>query len=351
MRFLIILLLIVFPFGQLLRFDMGSGVTIHLNDIVVAAIGGLGIFGVIKKYPFWVGVMILSLVVNAGHYRTTELAVASLYIIRWVAYAGLYFVFKEFPKAEKDLVKNGLLIDVLIIAVVGIGQFIFLPDVSFLAASNWDGHYYRLISTFLDPGFTGAILVFGIIILFFLQSPAIALVYLALMLTFSRASYLMFLGTFAVVAWAKKSVRIFLIAFIVLLVTIPFLPKSTGEGTKLARENSIEARITNWRESIAIWERSPIFGVGYDAYRYVRGEKPESHSGAGADSSLLLVLATTGVVGLAVYLGVLREMWVVGRKSILFRASFLAVIVHSFFNNTLFYPWVMEWLWILLTIA
>lgn len=357
MKLLFLVLLVVFPLGQLLRVSIpGTGIVLQANDFVVASVVLFYGRKLLRDRLFyamaaWVGVMLISLVANIGRYQAQELTVAALYPIRWAAYAGLYFVFLGQSKDDKEFIKKGLLIGILFVAISGIIQFIFLPDVSFLAAANWDDHYFRLIGTFLDPGFTGAILVFGLIIFYFVKSPAIAIVYLAMMLTFSRASYLMYLVSFGIIAIARKSVRIFLLALLILLLTIPFLPKSTGEGTKLTRENSIEARINNWRESIEIWSQSPFIGVGYDAYRYVRGEKLTSHSGAGADSSLLLVLATTGIVGLTTYIWLLWQMWIRGRKSIVFMASFGAIIVHSFFNNTLFYPWVMEWLWILLAIV
>jgi len=48
-------------------------------------------------------------------------------------------------------------------------------------------------------------------------------------------------------------------------------------------------------------------------------------------------------------LGLLGKILLVSfKKSRLVFASLIAVLFHSFFNNTLFYPWVMGWLAIIL---
>jgi O-antigen ligase len=344
---MLVLLLTTFIFGQLLRVNVWPDVTIHLNDILVGIVGGIGLIRGIRKIPrawwLWAGAMILSLLVNIGQYPVKELLVSSLYLVRWLAYAGLFFALANLK--DKVLLKKGLVIVALTVAFLGIAQYLLLPDVSFLAAQNWDDHYFRLVSTFLDPGFTGIILVLGLILIF-QKLPLASVIFTALLLTYSRASYLAYLVGFTALSYFKKSVKIILVAGLILVLSIPLLPKTSGEGTKLGRENSVFARLNNWQEAVGVWQRAPVFGVGFDAYRYATGATLASHAGAGADSSLLLVLATTGIVGFLAYLNVLRWMWFRGK--LLFRVSFLAVLVHSWFNNTLFYPWAMEWLWLLL---
>ena len=108
-----------------------------------------------------------------------------------------------------------------------------------------------------------------------------------------------------------------------------------------------------------VWQTSPVVGVGFNAYRYAKYQQGilneegllESHSGAGADSSILFVLATTGVVGLMAYLNLGFNLWKYAAGNILFKTSLLGIIAHSFFNNTLFYPWAMEWLWLTLALG
>ena len=75
---------------------------------------------------------------------------------------------------------------------------------------------------------------------------------------------------------------------------------------------------------------------------------------SGSDSSLLFVFATTGIVGLMIFLYAGRVMFSsTGRAvyGIAFVSSLVAVLIHSLFLNSLFYPWVMGWMGILLAIS
>lgn len=355
MKYLVFALLLLFPLGQLGRLNF-QGQVVQVNDIAVLVVVLIWLClkrGLLPKSPLtkpllvWFMLMAASLAVNISNFSTSELLGSSLYIFRFILYAGLFFVVSDL-KTERQNILKLLQVAVLAVALAGILQFIFLPDVSFLKAYDWDDHYYRAVSTFLDPGFTGAILVLGLILNILERSRIRTLIiYLALALTYSRASYLMYLVSFAALSFYKKSAKTILIAALVLLITIPLLPKSNGEGTKLGREVSIFARLNNWQATIGVWTTAPFLGIGFNTYRYYTHIPAESHSG-GADNSLLLVLATTGTLGAAAYLYLLKRIWDLGDT--LFKVSLVGVLVHSCFNNTLFYPWVMEWLWILLAL-
>ncbi len=381
MKVYLTVLLAIFVLGQLGRINLpGNEVALPLNDL---AVGLVVLSGLITKrrliknwfyHPLFRALLVfavaivLSLFVNLPNLTIRQLAIAGLYPLRFFVYAGLYFVFKDGSREENIYLLKLFTIAILAVAILGLLQYVFIPDVSFLAQWGWDDHYYRLVGTFLDPGFTGAILALGLLMVFqgqrvlnpgrFYYWPIMAVIYMALALTYSRASYLMYLAAFAVIAFFKRSPKILVVAALVIAVTIPLLPQSTGEGTRLSRENSIYARIQNWQQSLRIWTISPVLGVGFDAYRYTREKlNPElsqslavSHAGAGADSSLLLVLATTGLVGFICFLNLLRVMWLTGRNNLIFTAGLLAILIHSWFNNTLFYPWVMEWLWLMLAV-
>lgn len=371
MKYLIILLLAIFPLGQLARLNApGTEIVLHPNDFIVAVVFFWWLWAkrknlistflsspLTKPLLLFAGAAVISLVFNLTRFSPQQLLTSALYPPRFFIYAGLYFVFSDLKSPDKKLTERWLLISLLIIAIFGLAQYVFVPNVAFLSALDWDDHYFRLIGSFLDPGFTGVVLALGVVLVFlnakklsnlttFLPLTAI---YLALALTYSRASYLMYLVSFAAISFYKKSLKIFLVASLILLITLISLPRFSGEGTRLSRENSIVARVKNWGTSIGVWRQNPIFGVGFNTYRYVIGASSQSHSG-GADSSLLLVLATTGIVGFLSYLYLLWAMWRIGKNNLLFKASFLGVLVHSWFNNTLFYPWVMEWLWILLAL-
>lgn len=344
-KYLLILLLVLFPFGQLVRFDLGSGVILHPNDVVVGIVFILSLFklkknSLLKPICFVILTMVISLLVNIKNYSIYQLIISSLYLFRWVAYAGLFFYFVDFK--NKKLIRNGLLVGVSVVAIFGLIQYLVMPDVSFLAATNWDNHYFRLVSSFLDPGFTGAILTLG---LFSSFNP---LVFIALAFTYSRAAYLMYFTGFSLLAWYKKSLKLFVVSTLVLLIAISMLPKTFGEGTKLDREASVFARFESWNTAVNLWKTSPIFGIGFDTYRYATKTVDTSHAGAGSDSSLLNILATTGIVGLFAYLYLLLKLWRTGKT--LFKVSLVAIFINSWFNNGLLYPWIMEYLYLLLVL-
>lgn len=379
MTFPLFLLIFFFPLGQLGRFQIpGSEIVIQANDLLVlffvlstiifrfsTLLEALKKDSLTKPVFLWILIMLFSLLLNVGNFSFYQLSVSSLYAFRWIIYSAIYFCLKSYPFNHRKLLFSWLILDILIIAILGLAQFTLVPDVSYLKAWHWDDHYYRVVSTFLDPGFTGIILGFGLLSLFLLTFTRFSLktflpmsvVYIAFSLTYSRASYVFYLSALAITSILRKSPIIIIIATITLFLTIQLLPKTFGEGTKLHRENSVLARIENWRTSLEIWTKSPIFGHGFNTYRYVQIKSTSptsleiinSHSAGGADSSLLLVLSTTGLIGLFIYLFLLLKIILIHRRHV-FIVSFLGgLTLHSFFNNTLFYPFVMELMWLSLS--
>jgi len=206
----------------------------------------------------------------------------------------------------------------------------------------------------------------------------VVLVFLALLFTYSRSSYLALTGGMIVLAWLRKSVKylIFpLLAFLFFGVNCFWFP-SVSEGMKLERTSTIQARWENYKQSFKIIGDHPFFGVGFNTLRFVKkdygfleNDWQEMHSGAGLDNSLLFVWATTGIVGLGVYLWM---WWKTAQNSKLkaqsynlkvktkknqrqrknfnfcLLSSIIVLFIHSFFLNSLFYPWVMVWMWVLL---
>ena len=165
----------------------------------------------------------------------------------------------------------------------------------------------------------------------------------------------------------KKWIYIWI--FIALLVLGVFiLPKNLGSaGVELWRTASVFARSDAAVQAATIFLDHPVFGIGFDTYRYAQkqyrfaaGKNWEvSHSGGGTDSSILFVLVTTGVVGLVAYgylwTQIIRRMYMLYNTdkksrvlSIIILASICAMFVNSLFINSLFYPYVMFWLWSLL---
>ncbi len=373
--------LVLFPFGQLIRLPLFSfgfpEVHLYLTDVVLFFFLFFWLiwrFLIIKrkyKAPFltkpilvFSGISLSSLLVASFRFSGLEVLISSLYLFRWLVYAGIYFVLADLKNEFKKNIFNYLIVIGFFVAVFGLIQYLLYPNLKFLEVLQWDPHFYRVAGTFLDPGFTGLILVLTLILIIKLgwdkknKKGWILMglfVFAMLVLTYSRASWLSFLVGAGAVALFKKSFRFLVLIMLFLTMGWFLVPRPSGEGGKLERTYSIEARTENYKQAFGVFQKNPLLGVGFNTYRYaqrdyglVDEEKWQlSHSAAGTDSSILFVLATTGILGLFAYLWLYLKA-LRGFKSIIITASILAVFTHSFFLNSLFYPWVMAWLWFLL---
>ena len=360
----LILLILAFSIGNVYKLNFISP-EIHVSflDITVAvlALVNFRAYLNIKSSPLFRPIAVftsfalLSLIVSGFHYGFHAQIVGLMYLVRWIVYSTFFLT-----AVKLNLPKNTLLILGLITAILGLVQYFLVPDVRGLAVIEWDLHYYRLVGTLLDPGFTGLILVFTLIFItvsnFKFKYLFWAVTYLALALTYSRSSYLAFLAGMSYIAIKRRSAKFIAGILILFAVTIYLLPRSSsGEGVKLERTNSINTRVMNWLHALTIFKDHPILGVGFNTYRYAQNEYGfetgtkwlVSHAGAGSDSSLLFIAATTGLLGLAAYLWYSRQIWILGKSNLVLSTSYLALMIHSLFLNSLFYPAVMLWITLL----
>lgn len=374
-KILLFCYLVVFPFGVLarvpVRLENFPEVNFYLADILVGGIGLVGLIGPIgkKKYKLpnlakpmivFLGITLLSLLLNIPSFEKKEIFVAGLYWLRLLAYFGLYLMANWVNWTN---LQDCLLVVGGAVAVFGFVQYFFFPDLRPWEKFGWDPHFLRLAGTFLDPNFTGIILVLSLILVFSYsklktyQYLLITIYYISLFLTYSRASFLALLIGAGVYFLREKRTKIFLGLIFVIFITIIILPKNLpSEGVKLGRIVSAEARLGSWRQALIIAKDHPLFGVGFNAYRYaqrkygfLKEDWQTSHSGAGADNSFLFILATSGSLGLLGFFGFLGKVLKISfKKSPLIFASTIAILVHSSFNNTLFYPWVLGWWMIIL---
>lgn len=360
LKILLIFLFLIFPLGQLTRLSVGK-IDFYWQDIIIGLINIIYFIIIISRRDFsfkksfsfaspvlaklvflFTIIMGLSLAVNYRNLSGEQIVIGVLYLFRWTAYAGVYFTLREIGEMGESRGKMGIrnwLIGVGVVSAgLGLIQYFVYPDLRNLSYLGYDPHKFRAFGTFFDPNFLGIIMVLTIIL--FLKKKGsgvlgilgILVSYLTLALTYSRSSYLVYFIGMTILFYAKKAWRWWLIMIAVGIMTIILLPRPAGSiGVELQREETITARIKNWQESLIIFKEHPLLGVGIKTVR--------------ADSSLFFVLATTGILGGLSYLGILGTIWRKG--NLLLKASLAAVFIHSFFNNTLFYPPVMLWLWII----
>src|SRR3989344_2541015 len=171
-RIFFLILLFLFPFGELLRFSITNDLAVSIIDIIIFSIVVLWFLFTKKKLittqPLSYGIFgfilasVFSLAINSVNYEISEFFTSFLYLLRWISYACLYF-------------------------------------------AGWDEHLYRTFSTFLDPNFAGA---FFVLYLFFIaglffkekenKTRAFFIVVgittvIAIFLTYSRSAYIMYI--------------------------------------------------------------------------------------------------------------------------------------------------------------
>ncbi len=87
-------------------------------------------------------------------------------------------------------------------------------------------------------------------------------------------------------------------------------------------DNSAETRLALWKDAMELFHSNPVIGTGYDTYQYMHREKrTDGFSGYYADTHniYLKILVETGVVGLALFVGILLTTFAAGFR--LFRRA------------------------------
>lgn len=375
------ILIIFLPLGQLGRINRIGEISFLFNDFLIGTVAvSYLIYKFIKKEKIIIDkiykliflfafVGLASLVVNLSNYALQEIIISSLYLLRFIIYSILYLIFLN-EKADMKYFSKIFIYSFTSIAVIGLIQYFFFPDLVSLSQLGWDPHLFRLTAPFLDPAFTGALLCLG---LFFIAAKYFAkkiakkeifcgvIIYLALAFTYSRAAYMMYVVGMGIIAISKKSPKFILIVLFIGILTVCLLPNQKGYGTNLRRKETVSSRLKNWRNSLYLWQKAPILGHGFNTYRYAQRKyhllneenANISNAGAGGDSSLLFVLATTGVIGLAVYIILCIKLLASAFKnqseffSLVLFSFLIALIFHSFTANSFFYPFIIECVWIL----
>ena len=327
--------------------------------------------------PLWAPILgfgavtIISLALTLGIVPTYVIGGGLLYVLRWLTYAALYWV------AAGPLIAPGTWFVVLIssgigIAGMGLVQYIWYPDLRNLYYLGWDPHYQRLFSTLLDPNFTGIIL--GVTALMLLTAAearnytagkmiGLVMTIGALILTYSRSSLVAF-GVGLLVFGILTKRKVFMVGITATIIAALLILPHTGEGRNLFRTVSSYARLGNAARAMVLIREKPVFGHGFNLLRFVATERSwideaviPSRSGSGLDTSMLFVGATTGAIGMLVYGWLIVRLFRLGISGLrgkdkvrIAAAGYISVLAalmtHSLFINSLFYPWVMAWIWL-----
>lgn len=308
----------------------------------------------------------VSLLLNPLNLNFDQFLISGLYFFRLVLFIVIFYLI-----IKKILVFNTSNIFIysgFSLALLGILQFIFIPDLRFLRISGWDPHFFRAVSTFLDPNFLGGFLVLSLLSLYYteiegkkIKLSLLILVYFCLALTFSRSSYLFFFVSFFTLGILTKSAKIILSSIllsIVLLATFYIYEISIATPRNIDRNESAQSRLDTWTQGINLFLKHPLFGVGFNSYKYALEKynladkvQINTRGSASNDSSLLFVLSTTGILGFGLFFSfIISTLHISGIKNrkdksgqIIF-CGLISLLVNSFFVNSLFYPAILTWL-------
>jgi O-antigen ligase len=400
--------------GELYRLPFGADNGTLISDIAIAVVVAVWIIGKIRQNkPFpknnfnkplliFCAIAVCSLLASLTFLKIGDVAVSSLYLVRFFEYAMLGIITLDVVQTEKDrllLIKTIIFMGVLI-AIAGFIQLVIYPDLGNLVEYGWDPHQNRLVSTWLDPNFIGGFLSYIIAILTGITLYSkdltkkigliaiIAVLAAALFLTYSRSGYLAAAAALGVIG-IVKSRKLLIGCIVIFLLALSFLPRAQQRLTQLT--NSAGALITNtsdstdptaalrlisWNQTLQLIEQRPLLGNGYNTLKYVKFNEgfvddTAVHSASGSDSSILTILATTGILGLIpfimLYWNALLLAWKNFRNkkpapptgpasatsTALSRgyglgifAGICGLLVHSIFVNSLLFPQIMIFFWI-----
>jgi len=378
--------------GQLLRvFPIGVSGAVLLADLMMVSVatawwlkqlaGRRQIFKTSLNVPivFWLGLMVISLIPAIGSLGGGELLTSLSFVLRWAAYLTIFYILADLFQTNSGLKErylNGAIIFASALSMLGFIQLLFYPDLLFLERFGWDPHFNRLVSTFLDPNLLGGFLVvvLGLAVAKlwyardkksrFWLSLAVAIILAAIFLTFSRSAWLALGVGFITFAWLRARWLILVGLAIGALAFVSPRVQERVEGA-FQIDRSAQLRVESWQAGFEIMKAKPIIGVGANTLQYTRTQYTTDQTqigraASGLDSSLLTAGAMTGTLGLVAYLVLWGQIFLLAwrrfRSSDRFSqmlglaafASFTALLTHSFFVNSLFYPPVMVLVWFIM---
>jgi len=362
-----------------------GGVSVYLFDIsvILFSLFGTCYFLILKNsfkipryaylYVFFILPAGISLLLSSIEFSTDKIMTGFFYLLRYFSYllSGVV-VYNMVDKRllSKKRIEDAFILSGIFIAIAGFIQLILLPDFTILDPSlGWDPHKNRLASTFFDPNFVGAYFVICLAVLLerifpdkctkessktgFYTYFCLIVILIGLILTFSRSAWGM-MGIVVLAYGVFRSKVLLLVAFFTAFMAYFAIPRvQTRISGTTDPADSASLRIVSWGNTVRIIKDNIWTGVGFNTYRYAQEnygfltpDQDEIHSGAGSDSSLLLVFATTGILGFLIYFVAFLFPIIDSLKKrylgwLVILSILISLLIESQFINSLFYPQIM----------
>lgn len=335
----------------------------------------------VRLTTLWITFSIVALLIQSPQFSQNQNIRAFSYILRIVNIA-LYalIVIPSIPKKMVDYALDVLSFAVPLLALV---QYIFLPDLRFLAAYGWDPHMYRGVGTIFDPPIMGSIL--GMLFIYntikitkyknikiekykitVSNTTILVFLYFSILFLFSRSTYLAVIIATSGILFLKRKYFLLFCFCTIFLLSIYLAPRTIPayerlESAKIERLSTVTSRQTEIVAGLTAFIKNPLWGIGYNRVRefkesskfprYNRDTQVPSsklkqetefpianHAGSAYHSFWVTQLATTGVIGFGLLLWFFAELF---RKKLWFAPIFFIPAFIGLFDNTIFHPFVM----------
>lgn len=383
--FFAILVIFLLSLGQLQRFSLTPHLAFYWHDVAVMIFLLITTFlkrqAIIAKLTkiwqhshhhlpiFFTAIFIFAITIFSWIFHQISF-VPILYTLRLGAYIFFVYYIFAFEILPLRQLQSALLGSLSIFLIAGFIQYFTFPDAYWLKFLGWDEHYHRLFSTLLDPNFVGIILVLPIISILVTQRFKVhniiflALFLTALLLTYSRASYLALITSFILwfvqklhqqkkFDWQKfwRPAMILTAVFVLALVIFSTRPSTHSDSTNLLRTNSIAVRA-----QMAFTQLQDLRGLDSLIGRGLFVALPSSTTrqfmtqftivtAAFPDNLFILLISFFGLpVTVLLLYWLVKILRFTAKKNFTIFLMLVAVLIHSQFNNTILQPFVCLYL-------
>jgi len=360
-------IIVFFALGQIGRVGLGDyPIFIHLYEVPLALFTFLVIIHlgrapllhprlkIIHIMAIW---MFISLVISAFFYSWYETSIAVLYAFRlsWYVLFGIYVNAYISQASSQYLNYLTWIVYGLIAWFAGtmIIQYFLYSDIGNIAYLGWDPHSKRVVGLFLEPPLAATFLALSMIYLYqnkllpIYKYISLGVLGILFILTYSRGAFLAGIVTGAYFLLRRKRWVLFGGIIGVTLLGFILLGKSNKESTNMFRTTSIQSRIRDYQEGMEIWSKNIISGIGYNHIRFEKEKYTNekfvedynpSHGIASFHSSFLIIVVTTGIVGLLLSLFGCIQLWGVNAFT---KPSVIFLSVISLFDNVFLHPFII----------
>ncbi len=231
----------------------------------------------------------------------------------FAAFGGAYILTKNIPHA-----RHTTIITIIIASTIPL-FFAILQLINGTGMSDNTGIDGRLFGTFKHPNAFAAFLLILIALLTyraFTQNDVqkhnkiftiilLCLAIILLLLTFSRGGWIALILFFAILSAMKAPKLLFAVAgiTIVLFFTSHVIHDRIEEIYNPPADSSIRWRFQQWKNAIAAWQLSPVYGYGAGTEIAIHEQEQGFYAGNPyTHNDFIKVLQETGMIGLALYL-------------------------------------------------